>query len=135
MSQVNSRLVMGLAFIASLGGLLFGYDTAVISGAVSAIDHNFIMPRGLPEASQASASGNSPAIGARSGVVARYAARELSVPASTLAAISGASCLSASRLRRRDWASEAAPSCRLDAGGPTIGQDRVYAGTGVRAPN
>ena len=57
MSQVNSRLVMGLAFIASLGGLLFGYDTAVISGAVSAIDHNFIIPRGLPEAARDSLSG------------------------------------------------------------------------------
>jgi SP family xylose:H+ symportor-like MFS transporter len=57
MSQVNSRLVIGLAFIASLGGLLFGYDTAVISGAVSAIDHNFIIPRGLPEAARDSLSG------------------------------------------------------------------------------
>jgi MFS transporter, SP family, xylose:H+ symportor len=54
MSQVNSRLVMGLAFIASLGGLLFGYDTAVISGAVDAINHNFIIPRGLPELARTS---------------------------------------------------------------------------------
>lgn len=57
MAQVNSRLVMGLALIASLGGLLFGYDTAVISGAVGAIDHNFIIPRGLPEAARDSLSG------------------------------------------------------------------------------
>ena len=55
--KTNPSLVMGLAVIASLGGLLFGYDTAVISGAVSAIDHNFILPRGLPEAARDSLSG------------------------------------------------------------------------------
>ena len=57
MANSNPRLVMGLAVIASLGGLLFGYDTAVISGAVSAIDHNFILPRGLSEAARDSLSG------------------------------------------------------------------------------
>lgn len=38
-----------LSVIASLGGLLFGYDTAVISGAVRSIDANFIDPLALSE--------------------------------------------------------------------------------------
>jgi MFS transporter, SP family, xylose:H+ symportor len=56
-SGTENALVRGLTFIAALGGLLFGYDTAVISGAVGAIDHNFIDPLGLSETAAGSLSG------------------------------------------------------------------------------
>lgn len=38
----SNSFVMGLTLVATLGGLLFGYDTAVISGAVSSIQAFFI---------------------------------------------------------------------------------------------
>ncbi|MDB5449917.1 MAG: D-xylose transporter XylE [Phenylobacterium sp.] len=57
MSKANNSLVVGLTMVAALGGLLFGYDTAVISGAVGAIDANFITPRGLAEGAASSLSG------------------------------------------------------------------------------
>lgn len=41
--------VSRLTIAATLGGLLFGYDTAVVSGAVTAIQANFIAPRHLGE--------------------------------------------------------------------------------------
>lgn len=57
MGQVNRKLVTALTFVATLGGLLFGYDTAVISGAVSSIDVYFIDPLNLPETARSSLSG------------------------------------------------------------------------------
>jgi MFS transporter, SP family, xylose:H+ symportor len=46
-STSHIQAVTGTTFVATLSSLLFGYATAVIAGAVSAIDHNFIAPLGL----------------------------------------------------------------------------------------
>src|SRR3984957_14627806 len=57
MATSSTSLVTGVTFVATLGGLLFGYDTAVISGAVSSIDANFIDPQHLSETARSSLSG------------------------------------------------------------------------------
>ncbi|HAA19623.1 MAG TPA: D-xylose transporter XylE [Cytophagales bacterium] len=47
--STNKRYIMSITLVATLGGLLFGYDTAVISGAVGSLQHFFIDPAGLVE--------------------------------------------------------------------------------------
>ncbi len=45
----NKNYLTKITLIATLGGLLFGYDTAVISGTVGALKSFFIAPLGLSE--------------------------------------------------------------------------------------
>jgi SP family xylose:H+ symportor-like MFS transporter len=42
--QYNSVYIFGITLVATLGGLLFGYDTAVISGAEKSIEAYLILP-------------------------------------------------------------------------------------------
>ncbi|MGD1007081.1 MAG: D-xylose transporter XylE [Ignavibacteriaceae bacterium] len=50
-AKENESYAFRITLIAALGGLLFGYDTAVISGTVSALNYYFVLPRGLAEIS------------------------------------------------------------------------------------
>jgi len=45
----NNKYLLRLTIVATLGGLLFGYDTAVISGTVSSLESFFVLPFGLGE--------------------------------------------------------------------------------------
>lgn len=53
----TSGYLMFVTMVATLGGLLFGYDTAVISGTVAYLDINFIAPLGLEETAASSMLG------------------------------------------------------------------------------
>lgn len=46
-SEHNMPFVIGITLIATLGGLLFGYDTAVISGAEKSVQNYLITSQGL----------------------------------------------------------------------------------------
>ncbi len=51
MERPNSTYLLSLTLVATLGGLLFGYDTAVISGTVGSLEKFFVEPSGLNEMS------------------------------------------------------------------------------------
>ncbi len=47
-TQYNSSYIFSI-IVATLGGLLFGYDTAVISGTVESLNTVFVAPQNLSE--------------------------------------------------------------------------------------
>ncbi|MFV0555299.1 MAG: D-xylose transporter XylE [Mangrovibacterium sp.] len=47
MNQYNKLYIFGITLVATIGGLLFGYDTAVISGAEKSVQAFLIEPLGL----------------------------------------------------------------------------------------
>ncbi len=45
--RCNTARAVTLAAVAALGGFMFGFDTAVINGAVTAVREDFAMSSGL----------------------------------------------------------------------------------------
>ena len=49
MNNTSNGYLIKLTLVATLGGLLFGYDTGVISGTVGSLESFFVNPKGLSE--------------------------------------------------------------------------------------
>ncbi len=54
---MQKSYLLRLTLVATLGGLLFGYDTGVIAGTVGSLDAFFIEPKGLDELAASSLKG------------------------------------------------------------------------------
>lgn len=74
-SSNKTSYLIKLALVATLGGLLFGYDTGVISGTVSSLESFFVTPKGLSE-NAASALIGCVIGGSLSGFVSSYLGRK-----------------------------------------------------------